>query len=460
MVFCAAFCLLSTGLIQPIQTANAESLLHDEAKHDNYRHNTTGDIISYPITESDRDLSNLTREETLRRACVPGFFTPEQTAIQDKEDNGDGQRGTNPLPIKALILIDEEAEDYYYGMYDYLTENYPWYFYFNPYYNCDFSWCSYWAENILEGGHSYMESQYGINFIAWHFMPWASNNTANYYDLLYEMNNSINPASYGCDIVVLMSGQDGYDPNGTRIAGAAFRYTPPNGPPYFVMNINASYGEEWEYGVHQGWHGRPLDHLFAHEASHLFGCRDHPNGHNAPSTPCCVMCYDCCSLTLQYCPDCDFAIHNNSFRFDDAIVGYVTDITLVYESGGGAKITNENNIKGMYSDNKYATLYSGTSGNRAVLNVQMTSASYIMGGTLYLRAYSGSSMGNHLIIYKSLDGVNWSATPILNTNLYSPNTPIDVNCGHVSAFKYLSIVVINDYGYIGTVYIDSIHVHD
>ena len=112
IVVCAIFCLLSTGVMQPLQTVNAENPLHDETNHDNCGYNTNGDIIACPLPEPDRSLNGLSREETLRRACVPGFFTPEQVALQDKEDD-DGQRGTKPLPIKALILIDEEAEAFY-----------------------------------------------------------------------------------------------------------------------------------------------------------------------------------------------------------------------------------------------------------------------------------------------------------------------------------------------------------
>ena len=276
---------------------------------------------------------------------------------------------------------------------------------------------------------------------------------ANYGEILTHVNGTINPASYGCDVVVLMSGRDGFDYYGRVVTGAAFI-----GGTCFMINVNSPY---WG---HMGWNNHPLDHSFAHEASHLFGCDDH-SGHAplAPFTrPCCVMCPICDNVTKSaYCFTCNLAMINNRYRFDSEIAGYVTSVTLVFESGGGAKIANEFNIVGMYSDGYYASLYSGISGNKAVLNVQMNNPPFtsVISGTVYLRAYSGSSIGNHLVIYKSLDGINWSSTPILNTNLYSPGTPIDINCGQVSNFKYLSIVVINDYGYAGTVYIDSIHVH-
>jgi len=152
------------------------------------------------------------------------------------------------------------------------------------------------------------------------------------------------------------------------------------------------------------------------------------------------------------------------FRFDSAKAGYVTDVISYFESPNcGAYVINRPWIIGSASNGYYTSFCSGSYNpslyNKAVLNVQMNPTSSAVSGTVYVRAYSGSSLGNHLMIFKSLDGVNWAATPILNTNFYSPGTPIDINCGYVSNFKYFSIVVLNDYNYIGTVHIDSIHVH-
>ena len=453
IVVCAVFCLLSTGVMQPLQTVTATNQLNVgaipynlgvEAIPDNRGCNTIVNLTFSYSHESDRDLSNITHEEAGRLACIPEFVTPHHNiTLQDKEDGGGEQRGTNPQLIKALMLIDDEAYDYYDT---YLSQTHPYYYALDIWAQCED-----WTSNILQCGDDYMTMQYGIEFTPWRIEPWTSVGT-NYGEILTHVINTTNPAIYGCDVVVLMSGRDGFDHLGGVVTGASFI-----GGTHFMINVNSPY---WG---HTGWNNHPLDHSFAHEASHLFGCDDH-SGHApfAPFTrPCCIMCPICDDVTKSaYCLTCNNAMNSNRFKFDSPIVGYATSVVSYFESGGGAFIIDKTSI--LYaSDGWYTWFYSGSAGNKVVLNVQVNkpSSTAAISGTVYLRGYTGTSGGNHLIIFKSLDGTNWDATPVKNTNFHSPGTPTDLNCGYVSNFKYLSIVVINDFNVIGTVYIDSIHVH-
>jgi hypothetical protein len=85
--------------------------------HDYFDHisDTDKTICSFP--ESMTDSRQLTREELGRLTCMPGFVTPEQVTIQ-KDVNGGQRHGYNPWAIRTLILVDEEAEAFYYDYCD------------------------------------------------------------------------------------------------------------------------------------------------------------------------------------------------------------------------------------------------------------------------------------------------------------------------------------------------------
>jgi hypothetical protein len=331
-------------------------------------------------------------------------------------DEGGGQRGTNPRPIKVLLVVDEETQ----AIYDSFDKPWPTWGQF-----CD------WVGGVFWSGVEYLYNNYGISYQVIGVEAWESPNGMDYWDMRIPVLGNFSKAYYGYDIIVLMSGQS--PGNLPGVTSSADHY----------CAVNVDY-----YQVAQ---------LVQHEASHLFS----PAYHIPRS---CVMNHGVILVTREYCTDCHNTMWANRFKYD-AIAGYATNVTLWFESGGGASVTNPNGILGPTNDGNYVSLYSGNYNlgnfNKAVINVQVNKppSTDAISGTVYLRACSGNSKGNHLYIFKSLDGVNWSATPILNTNLYSPFTLMDVNCGYVSNFKYLSIVVINDLQFEGTVYIDSIHVH-
>jgi len=416
VVVCAVFCLLSICVMQPLQTVNAENLLHDDhfEGHDDCGCIYDDSIYSCSFPEVSRVSKNLTWED-IPVLSDPNYVTPNPTAHQDEVGEGGGQRGSNPLPIKVLLVVDEEAEDLYNSFND-------------PYH----SWvrlCM-WVEDILWRGVYPLWDYYSIDYQVIGVEPWNSPNHIDYHGMNVPVVYNFTKATYGYDIIVLMTGQDDGIP-GYTVQGVTFA-----ADDMCLIDVNTDYYE--------------IPYIVQHELSHLFGC-----AHHTPQS--CVMDHGVTLITRYYCIDCHNTIWANRFKYD-IIKGYVTNIAGKF-TYGDASISNENNIKGAHSDGHYTTLSSGSSGYKAVLNVQMNPSSSSISGTIYLRGYTGSSGGNHLIIFKSLDGVNWDATPVKNTNFHSPNTPTDLNCGYVSNFKYLSIVVINDYNVIGTVYIDSIHVH-
>jgi hypothetical protein len=296
IVALCCFSLLSTGLIQPIQTIIAEECLADLCS-EHYRStdndyilcSTNSNIATCSVPASDRVSKDLTREKTGSLLYMPGYFTPKRIAISDKENNNWQRSASNSTPIKALVLIDEEAVSVYYRFSGgYLTSGWV--------------GCCIYINHILKCGSDYLKARYGIDFQARTFLYWPTDNTLDYYGLI-ENINAIDPADYDCDVVVLMSGQDGgYTSRGGKIVGLALHMGN-----CFIVNVNN--------GLF-GWHSDGLANIFQHEASHLFGCGDHKSDHATTSTPCCIMCYRCGAKYSAYCTDCDEAIWQNRFHFD------------------------------------------------------------------------------------------------------------------------------------------------
>lgn len=151
-------------------------------------------VDSFPIPDN---VPEMTKEEELRNACFPGYFTPDQITLQDISSRNNGQSSrANPQPIKTIIIVDTEAYDKYAAMaiYSGLTPTE--------------AGCFAWANNILEGGDDMMELWFGVDFQAQstYFRVWDSPNYMNYAQLLNE-THAIDPHSVGCDVIVLMTGQ-------------------------------------------------------------------------------------------------------------------------------------------------------------------------------------------------------------------------------------------------------------
>lgn len=130
---------------------------------------------------------------------------------------------------------------------------------------------------------------------------------------------------------------------------------------------------------------------------------------------------------------------------------YALSVTK-FESGGGAYVNNEGDVLGS-ADGYYATLYSGSHLNKAEVTATMSNTP--VSGQLYVRCYTPSGNGANFKVYVCNQYGVW--TSVVNTNLYPPNNPTTYNCGYVSNIVKVSIVAYHEYsGYPSTIYVDAI----
>ena len=202
--------------------------------------------------------------------------------------------------------------------------------------------------------------------------------------------------------------------------------------------------------------------LFQHEMSHVFGCTDTGHTHSSGSSCPCLMCWSCSLSYVGYCYTCDLRIWLNRDRYD--VKGYGDSVSD--ESYGNGSVTSPGNIKGAIVDRAFTRLYSGSYKlspyNEAMLIVEMRNIDNpgaSLSGTIYLQGYSKSS-DSHLMVYTSDDNSNWEL--VKNTNFYTNPTAesgsYDLIITAHSNFKYVCIVVINDFDCVGELYFDNIRV--
>lgn len=378
-----------------------------------------------------KDISDtLTREDIGRLSHIPGYDTNNQTSIQEKKESSSSPSRSLET-VNVVLFIDEEARTYY-DTYKIPNQPYTW------------AGCCAWAKKILDDGSAYLEANYDVGLRATAYVEWTSPNSTQqnpmYYSGDYGLLSYVNfghvAKDYGCDMVVIISGQQ--EAGGSPGIG----YTRDRS---FIIYVKAALS------------GAGLDALFQHEESHLFNCKDGGHTHSSSSCPC-VMCGGCSlGSYLGYCSTCDWAIWRNRVRFEAK--GYGSDTAIEYIGSG--RVYNKDNIAGNLVDRNYANLYSGGANNRAVLYVNMYNVKNpgaSLSGTIYLRGYSASS-GSHLYVTASNDKVNWWI--VKEMNYYTPNTEStadDLILGHVNNFKYLAITVVNDKNYVSDLYFDTVRV--
>lgn len=181
---------------------------------------------------------------------------------------------TNPQPVKAVVIVDEEYREVLARVVYHTTPEYvPWEWVYNH------------AQNILEGGDDPLESGFGIDIQQTIATNWESPDNLGLHGLLYLIDD-VDPTGVGCDIMVLMTGQD--DPNYDGVAWCLGRH--------FVMEPFA---------------GMPMN-LFQHEVTHLFGPLDHGWDWGIY----CIMSYAYVWVTRGYCGPCTTNINQHRFRFD------------------------------------------------------------------------------------------------------------------------------------------------
>lgn len=113
-----------------------------------------------------------------------------------------------------------------------------------------------------------------------------------------------------------------------------------------------------------------------------------------------------------------------------------------FASGGGAYYSNEGNILGT-ANGQYATLYSGSFGNKAEITVTMSNTP--ISGQLYVRCYTPTNTGANFKVYVCNQYGVWNPNPVVNTNLYPPGTPMTYDCGYVNNIVKVSIVAYHEY---------------
>jgi len=221
--------------------------------------------------------AKMSKEEIYALQAVPGYFKPQQVSVpQSLLEQGD------PQPVKAVVIVDEEMRGYLawltYGYW--IPELVSW----EEVYD--------WAWNILEGGDDFLEILFGIDMQMVINTNWETPDGWNYHDLLYAIDD-VDPRGVGCDILILITGQQDWGLDG--LAWCPCPGTPMEGR-HFVMDCTVGL----------------TANLFQHEATHLFGPHDH--GWN-PLIPCIMSYYWTWQLRI-YCSACTTNIDQHRFRYD------------------------------------------------------------------------------------------------------------------------------------------------
>ena len=145
--------------------------------------------------------------------------------------------------------------------------------------------------------------------------------------------------------------------------------------------------------------------------------------------------------------------------------GYALSVDSTYTSSLASAIIDPSWITGL-PDGAGAKLYSGTKGNKAVLNVKLRNASNIndpIRGHVYIYGYEYTS-GSRLIVYASNDNINW--IQILDCNIYTNSQYQYINCNQNLSwqlnndFKYLSIVAWNSNGQASDLNLDAVCIYN
>lgn len=390
--------------------------------NDNFGCNTDGNGYSCSFPELDVDLDSLSKEERGRLLCDPEYITPKQLSIEyglnEDEEYGGQRTPYNPTTIKVALFVDDTAIEYYNNSIKSPIIPYTW------------GNCSEWAENIVDCGTVYLNMYYGINFETQYCAAWDSPNVNNYATLLGNFTNGYNAQDYGCDMVVVLTCHMSSSGGLARTIGRSF-----------IMRVNS---------------GANLAGLFQHEASHLYKCTDHYG--SFPTSPDCIMSERCNLNYTEYCIDCHNWIMLNQYRFD--LKGYANTVYKT-EKTGTAQIYFEYKITEDFADKQHAELYPGGYGKKAAIYVDMrnfNNPGASLSGYVYYRGYTSSYSPSHILIFASNDNCNW--TTIHDMGFYTGGSggETTINCGYVSNFRYLSIVIYNNNYNSASVYLDTVYI--
>ncbi|MCL2641953.1 MAG: zinc-dependent metalloprotease [Candidatus Bathyarchaeota archaeon] len=449
MTVCAVLVLLGTGIMQPIQTAIAENPLQnnnenclDEYCTEEHTHNDNhfgcnayGEGRSCPPPPPLPGAENFTLEDIARFAHIPEYVTPKQPSPQEEENEG-RQSSRAKANVKVMVVIDEEARDFWSKL--------------NPM-NMPASNLYNWATLVLADGSANLDDNYDITFNMHAYNDtWNSpNHLTKYSSLLSALLNENFVKNSGCDIVILLTNQ--LESGGNPGVGYGWDYDGKGDGHGSGAVIRVGYAIQ--YG--------PIINLVQHELSHLFGCND--QAHNPSSSSCCIMCFSCKGHATHYCSTCDTNLWINRVRYD--VKGYALSATSEFIRYGS--VVDSKSITGALVDKKYVYLHSGywyspLYYDYAVIYANMhniNNPGTSLSGTIKMYGYTATT-GTHLIVKVSNDKINWTTIADTNycTHPQNQSGADDLVLGYVSNFKYITIVVVNDWNAVGDVYFDAIRV--
>jgi hypothetical protein len=119
--------------------------------------------------------------------------------------------------------------------------------------------------------------------------------------------------------------------------------------------------------------------------------------------------------------------------------------------GSSAHVYNPNYLVGSSNDELYAQIYAGNYGDQAMIVGAMNTDAH---GHIELYGYSVPGYNSHLYVYVSYDYSNWYQ---VNSQTVYPGSAHWIDCGsYSSSFRYIAVVVYNDQGLSGNIYVDSV----
>lgn len=245
---------------------------------------------SKPFVEYAKDfkmpeIANMSHDEICRQLRIPGYYTPSEAANTQmiSQDSQVGILSTPQYPVQAIVVCDDEMRYFLSMMLNYPIPV-PW------------EWVYSWANNILEDADNPLESDYGIDLVMAYAINWETPDSDDYVALLYTVSQyqgGIDPRTAGCDVMIVMSGQNPGYYNGNAILGLTWG---PGGP----MDGRHSVLKATAIGA---------ANICQHEVTHFFGPGD-------CYADWCIMNSVYSLLTRGYCSGCVGNINEHADRYD------------------------------------------------------------------------------------------------------------------------------------------------
>jgi hypothetical protein len=225
-------------------------------------------------------MASMSKEELLKLLGFPGYFEPKQPTVP----RGQQMLASNPQPVNAIVIVDEEFRGFLAFLLGVPPEWIPWELVYA-------SGCNV----VLSANGGGLLEDFGIYVQPAYATFWYTPNDKNFQELLY-MIDDVDPTGVpGCDIMILLTGQWDWD----RL-GCAWYVGGEGGGRHSVVGV--------------GILSFPLSNLVQHEISHNFGPWN--MDHGLDPLYLCIMSYVYEPFYRDYCVVCTVYINENRFRFD------------------------------------------------------------------------------------------------------------------------------------------------